>query len=116
MGTIALYSLSEIEMVVRRLGVSGSYCGLPHLIRAVALVLKDPEAVSSAGKLIYAPLAQECGITPSVLERRIRIVRDHIWDYGNRGLLDEMARFDLAYPPTATELIDYIAHFIRRQH
>lgn len=111
----SLPALQEIEAVIRRLGVSGSYLGLPHLVRTVALALEDPDAVRSVIKRIYGPVSQEHGVSVSVLEHRIRTLRDHIWDHGNRELLEEMAGYRLSYPPTSSELIDYIAHYMKQR-
>lgn len=106
--------MEEIESVIRRLGAPGHYRGLPYLTRAVARVLEEPEAIHAVVKWVYAPVAQARGTTISAVERAIRTLRDHIWDRGNRELLDEMARYHLTHPPTSSELIDYIANYMRR--
>lgn len=110
-----LPSLEEIEAVIRRLGANGSYSGLPYLVRAVARVLEEPDAMRAIVKWVYAPVSESCGTTISNVERDIRTLRDHIWDHGDRELLEEMARHHLTYPPTNSELIDYVAHYMKQR-
>lgn len=109
-----LPTLPEIEALVRRLGATGSYRGLPYLTRAVARVLEEPDAIHAVVKWVYAPVSESCGTTMSNVERDIRTLRDHIWDQGDHELLEEMARHHLTYPPTNSELIDYISHYLRQ--
>lgn len=107
--------LEEIEAVIRRLGVPGSYRGLPYLTRAVARVLEEPEAIHAVIKWVYSPVSKLCGTRISNVDRDIRTLRNHIWEHGNRELLEEMAGYHLVYPPTNSELIDYIAHYLRQR-
>lgn len=105
---------NDAGALIRRLGVSGSYLGMPYLIRAVERVLEEPAAIHAVIKCVYAPIAQECSTTVANVERNIRTLRDRIWDQGDRGLLEEMACHRLACPPTNAELIDIIADYIKR--
>lgn len=104
----------ETEQVIRSLGVSGVYMGLPYLAHAVNLVLEDRGLLYCLTKILYPAVALHFSSTPYMVERDIRTIAKAIWDFGDHSRLDEMAGYHVKLKPKNSELIDFIANYIQR--
>ena len=87
-----------IRDTLRELGVGGNY------IAQQRAVTRD----------IYLPVAQICGCKWTAVERNLRTVVQRVWRINPAGLA-RMAGYPLSEPPTASDFIEILAHYLRRK-
>lgn len=83
-------------------GFKPHYRGYSYLIRAVELMVENPDLVSN----IYAIIANEMGVTAGSVERNLRTVISAWWERGGRA-------FGMQQRPYAGELIAVLAERMR---
>lgn len=103
-----------IESVVRKTGIKGTYQGLKCLVRGIDLAYEDRDMLMAVTKELYPEIARSVGGNGKRVERNLRTVARVCWDFGDREFLNEAAGFQLMEQPTSREMIDYLAHYIRR--
>ena len=106
----------KAEALLRRLGLTGRYFGLPLLVAAIALVAEDPLLTSyQVTKALYPAIARRFQITSAAVERNIRTVVVILWERCDRDELRRLTGTPLPKRPTNSELIDILAHHIRAE-
>ncbi len=105
----------RVENELRRLHISGTLDGFHYLAAAVAMTVRDPEAIRWVTKGLYIEVAQRHHTTPARVERSIRTAIRVCWERGGWKTLDQMAGYHLTQRPTASELIDLVAAYIRNK-
>lgn len=105
----------ETESLLRCLGLSGKYHGLTYLCSAVKLVILNPDLIrlKQVTKTIYPSVAKQYHTTPSIVERNIRTLIRTIWTTCDKSELDSIAGCHVLKPPTNSEMIDILAHYIK---
>lgn len=103
----------QAERELRRLRIGGTLDGFRYLTTAVAMTVRNPEAIRWVTKGLYIEVAQRHRTTPARVERSIRTAIRMCWERGGRETLDQMAGYHLPQRPTASELIDLVAAHIR---
>lgn len=87
--------VSESEMMERvtellhELGVPAHIKGYSYLRRAIILVMKDDEMMSSVVKVLYPTVAKEFATTGSRVERAIRHAIEVAWERADLDVLQE---------------------------
>ena len=64
--------MTELQSLLRTLGITANLRGFRYLKRATELAIEDPDCLLNIGKLIYNTVAQEFETTPKCVERNIR--------------------------------------------
>jgi two-component system response regulator (stage 0 sporulation protein A) len=106
----------DIEEIVRKLGVKGTYRGMECLICGVELAGENRDMLMAVTKELYPEIARRVGGTGKTVERNLRTVTKVCWERGDRGFLNEIAGIRLLEPPTSGEMIDYLVHYVRCQN
>ena len=102
-----------IEDTLRQLGVGGNYIAQQRAVTAIQLAIEDEDRLLYVTKNIYLPVAQICGCKWTAVERNLRTVVQRVWRINPEGLA-QMAGYPLSEPPTASDFIEILAHYIRR--
>lgn len=102
-----------IRDTLRELGVGGNYIAQQRTVVAIELALEDEDRLLHVTKDIYLPVAQLCGCKWTAVERNIRTVVQRVWRMNPDGLV-QMAGYPLSEPPTASDFIEIVAHYLRR--
>ena len=84
-----------IEQVLRQLGVGANYKGYRITVFAIALISEDEDRLTSVTKEIYYDVAKRA------------------W-YCNPQKLSQIAGYTLLSAPTASEFLDIVSNYIRR--
>lgn len=105
-----------IEHVVRSLGLSGRALSSRQLILAVELAYRDRTLLQYVTKGLYIEVAAKCGHSNwKSVERNLRIARDRAWERADRGLLNQLAGYELKGKPTTGEFIDMLCHRLDKE-
>ncbi len=107
------YSRDVIERVIRRLGFTHTYKGLPCLVEAVELCYDEPRLLTAVTKEVYPKIAKRRNRPWKNVERNLRTASEACWYRGNRAFLNEMAGYELQTKPTSGELINYIVCYLK---
>ena len=99
-----------IEDTLRQLGVGGNYIAQQRAVTAIQLAIEDEDRLLYVTKNIYLPVAQICGCKWTA---NLRTVVQRVWRINPEGLA-QMAGYPLSEPPTASDFIEILAHYIRR--
>ena len=102
-----------IREVLRPLGITRNYRGYHQFIQAVALVLEDEIRLTDVEKQVYAVVAKQTHSKPENVERNLRTAISCAWRT-NPPLLEQMAKFQMLAPPSASQFLDIIATYILR--
>ena len=87
-------------------------------LRAAVTAALEPGA-SGATLTVYASgqqnalAGERCGCSWAAVERNIRTTVQRVWRINPQGLI-KMAGYPLAEPPTASDFIEIVAHYLRR--
>lgn len=103
----------KADELLRRMGVSGCYRGLPYITRAVDLLIEDPERIHYIVKGLYLEVAQELGSTITCVERDIRTVIRAIWANPDHTMLEQVMSHHLVRRPKNGEFLESLTHYIR---
>jgi hypothetical protein len=101
-----------IRDTLRQLGVGGNYIAQQRTVAAIQMAVDDENRLLHVTKSIYYPAAEICGCKWSTVERNIRMVIQRVWRINPQGLI-RMAGYPLNEPPTASDFIEILAHYIR---
>lgn len=104
------------EDLLRRLGFSGKLRGFRYLAAAIAQTVVDPDRIFLVTKSLYPDIAKEFQTTASKVERTMRHSIHRFWEHGGCEALDQVANIHLTKRPTNSELIDFLADYIRRNY
>ena len=58
--------MTELQSLLRTLGITANLRGFRYLKRATELAIEDPDCLLNIGKLIYNTVAQEFETTPKM--------------------------------------------------
>ena len=98
----------EIELLIRSLGINGTYRGYRYLCYGIKLCLEDEDYLLCISKLLYPEIARIFHTSGSSVERDIRTVIRVCWERGNIHRLREIALHPLLDRPTAGEFLDIL--------
>jgi two-component system response regulator (stage 0 sporulation protein A) len=104
-----------IEQILQKLHIRKRYCGYRLLFRAVALALEDEARLLNVKNQIYQPIADSYGCKASNVERNIRTVISLVWENWP-GSLQQIVKYPLYGPPSASEMIEIIMTYIQRTY
>ena len=117
-----LHSLTGIDgshpEIIHDIGVPAHIKGYHYLRDAIAIAVKEPDALGAVTKVLYPQVARHYGTTASRVERAIRHAIEVAWD---RGDLDTLQRFfgytvsNTKGKPTNSEFIALIADRLQLQ-
>ena len=102
-----------IEQVLRQLGVGANFKGYRITVFAIALISEDEDRLTSVTKEIYYDVAKLTGCSWTAVERNIRTFVARAW-YCNPQKLSQIAGYTLLSAPTASEFLDIVSNYIRR--
>ena len=105
--------MTNIQNILRHLGVTRCYKGFDHAAYAIRLAVADDLRLSAVTKQIYMETAGCFNCKWTAVERNIRTVTSRAWQV-NRELLCHMAGYPLKATPTASEFIEIIASYVLR--
>jgi len=105
--------MTNIQNVLRSLGITRCYKGFKHTVYAIQLAVAENERLEAVTKEIYMETAIHFGCKWTAVERNIRTAVSRAWQV-NPGLLCRMAGYPLPAPPTASEFIEIISSYIIR--
>ena len=101
------HDLSEIHVLLLRLGVTRTYKGFSQTACAVELCREEPERLELVTKWVYPEVAKRYGTNWKAVERNIRTVRGMIWER-NQPLLEQLARAPLPEMPRPAQLLSIL--------
>ena len=101
--------------LLRPCSVANRYAGYAQLIRAVEIVLEDPDAIQAVSKQIYPVIAMEYSILPKSVESNLRTLSYAAWNR-NPARLIEIAGYPLDDKPAAAELIEIFSGYVQRNY
>ncbi len=106
----------ETGRLLRRLGVNSSYKGFWYTVFAVALALVNPMELTFVCKGLYLDIAVRFHTNPNCVERNIRTIKQIIWSYGDRQLLDDIFGSAPASKPLHNAaFIDLLSQYVKKQ-
>lgn len=76
-----------IETEMRCAGATPDYAGYFYLMYAVNASITDGSPLEQAAMRIYTQVAEQCGVSPSSVERGIRMLGPVMWRNGENTLL-----------------------------
>jgi len=100
--------------LLRRLGIPSTLKGHCYICYGVYLIRQNPEVIQYVTKELYPEIAEQYEISWESVEHAIRTAVNVCWERGNRGLLNEIAGYELRRKPTASEFIGMISFYIRK--
>ena len=77
----------EIELLIRSLGINGTYRGYRYLCYGIKLCLEDEDYLLCISKLLYPEIARIFHTSGSSVERDIRTVIRVCWERLNLSVL-----------------------------
>ena len=101
----------ETELLLRKLGVNGSYIGYSQISFGVKIVIENPLSLTHICKGLYVDIAIHFNTTPCCVERNIRTVRNLIWKKADRELLKNIFG-DTDELPRNAEFMDDLAFYV----
>ena len=104
----------EIELLIRSLGINGTYRGYRYLCYGIKLCLEDEDYLLCISKLLYPEIARIFHTSGSSVERDIRTVINVCWEKGNRRLLQEISLRPLSARPTSSVFLDILVGHLRQ--
>lgn len=105
--------MQATQILLRQLGIHGTYKGYHYLSTALNMVLADKKNTLLYSKKIFPSVANHYQTTPSCVERNIRTVILHCWSCQGREKLQEITPYTLYKQPTVNEFIDILYWHIR---
>ena len=112
-GDVAAEVWNTTRQTLRLLGINHSYKGYAYLIMAVSLVINTPDILTNICKGLYFEIADQFGTSASCVERNIRTLKYHLWEYGDIILLRKI--FGDLYrckAPTNAAFIDALSYYV----
>lgn len=97
-----------------RLGVGKRFKGYQMIVIAVELGIENENRLQCVQEFLYKPIARQLGCNFRSVERNIRTVIAHAWNY-NPAYLSRLAGVHLAYPPTVSQFLDILVSFSLRE-
>lgn len=101
-----------IEKELKSLGIYKKYMGHRLIRCATLLVIENEDRLRHVVKDIYEPTVQIVRCKTKQVERNIRTMIFKAWDI-NRNHLQEIAGVELMALPTVSELIEYLADYVK---
>ena len=105
--------ITEIYDLLYHLGLSANSTAFFHLSYAVFLASLNPQWLDSAPRRIYREVAKQYHISSAKIYWEIGAIARRFWDQ-NPDLLCILARRMISDEPTATEFLNILATYIRR--
>lgn len=105
----------DIELLLRRLGVTGTLKGFYYAIYMIQRVAQEPALATRITKCLYPDTAKHFHVSPRAVERDLRIVVRVCWERNDHQFLEEVAGVGLERRPTNGEFLDMTAAYLRRQ-
>ncbi len=102
----------EAERLLRQLGANGSYKGFAFVIYSIEKVILEPELLTYVYKGLYGMVASHFGVSRESAERNIRTVKEVIWEYGDRELLEKIFGDRTQEAPGNAVFIDGLAAYL----
>ena len=99
--------MTEINHLLRLLGIGANYSGQRITAAAVTLVIQNPERLLHVTRDLYTPVAQQFNCSWQSVERSIRSSANRAWER-NPQFLASLARYPMSQAPTASEFIDIL--------
>jgi two-component system response regulator (stage 0 sporulation protein A) len=117
--------ISDDELIIRvseimhELGVPAHIKGYQYVRFAIALAVKDREAMASVTKILYPSVAKEFATTPSRVERAIRHAIEVAWDRRDVDVFNSYFGYTINSQrgkPTNSEFIATISDKLRLKY
>lgn len=89
-GNVTADVWNTTRQALRLLGIIDSYKGYAYLINAVQLVMNTPDILTNICKGLYLEIADQFGTSASCVERNIRTIKNHLWECGDKSVLQEI--------------------------
>ena len=80
---------------------------------AIQIAINDPDALCAVTKEIHCAVARAEECIWQAVEKNLRTVVLHAWKK-NQGLLTLMTGYPLTAPPTVSEFIEIVAHYVEK--
>lgn len=106
--------MTELETALCMIGFKKRFESFVRLQMAVQLVLQDDNRIRHVQRDIYEPVGAALGCSWNCVEHSIRHRIKAIWDR-NPHAFDCLCRAPLYEQPTTTDLIEYLAEYVREQ-
>lgn len=103
---------TRITEIIHEIGVPAHIKGYQYLREAIAVAIKDREAIGAITKVLYPSVAKTFNTTPSRVERAIRHAIEVAWDRGDLETLQSFFGYTVSNvkgKPTNSEFIAMIA-------
>ena len=108
----------ELRQILLELGAPDHLSGHPYTVRAVLMVLEEPELLRGVSTGLYPRLAEHFSTTPERVERSIRHLAEVTWLRGDPGAIRQYFG-SMVSPskgkPTNRELIARLANAVRQR-
>lgn len=109
---------NRITAIIHEIGVPAHIKGYQYLREAIALAVREPEAIGAITKILYPSVARRFATTPSRVERAIRHAIEVAWDRGDLETLQSIFGYTVSNikgKPTNSEFIAMIADRLHLQ-
>ena len=102
--------LNDIRQLLASPGVSMWYAGFETTAIAIKMITQDPSKLIRVTRRLYYDVADEQGVTPASIERRIRHTAEMAWDC-NPEHLEELTGCYFPECPTSTQFLGGLAFY-----
>lgn len=111
--------LTEITVIIQRLGVPASCQGFGFLRTAIELSISDPKMLDEVTKRMYPTVAEIYGSTPSRVERNMRHAIETAWSRGDIAYMEKLFGYTVDAErgkPTNSAFIAAVTDYIHLQN
>lgn len=106
--------MTELEIALCMIGFKKRLESFERLKMAVQIVIQDDNCIRHVQRDIYIPVGLALGCSWNCVEHSIRHRIKTIWERDPRAF-DCICRAPLYEQPTTTDLIEYLAEYVREQ-
>ena len=104
-------TISEINELLYRLGVTANDTGFFHTSYAIKLCVERQDRLVQVTKMVYPEVAKEYNTNWKAVERNIRTIVGVVWKL-NQELLVELARRPLEKRPCTSQFLAILSSYL----
>ena len=102
----------RIAAILYRLGANRAYMGFRYAVNCIELILENEELQYYITEP-YVETAVKYRTTMKCVERDVRTLVKHIWEQGDRDVLEDIACMQLCQRPKSKAFLAMVAEHVR---